>query len=426
MPTTKRAWLYVKRNRKRTALLFVLLTVLLAVSLAGLALHAASTEAVRLLRESIGGYCTIHTGADGREKTDEALLAQLKTLDHIRGYNGVDTYYLYAEGLALVPACWHGSGTVDEFTPRLIGCTDSSLHERFVSSSFQLVEGSPIGPDDHGKALISKDVAALNGLTVGDTVRADARPGVHDWPDGTAGVQVEYEIAGIYAATRSEPVQPATPERDLQENIIFTDIQTAKELAAVKFPQRAAGEYVYSSGIMLFVDDPAKMEETVAYLRQQSFADWDSLLVFENSAAYQQAAAPIRKASAISLFLLVVILAVSVVILSLTLLLWTRERVTEIGILIAIGVPSKGIFLQMLLETGLTAIPAFAASLLLGAVLCGGIGGAVGGALGPVRLGAAQAAAVLGCAAVVIFLTVLIAAVSILRKKPREILADLS
>ena len=37
-----------------------------------------------------------------------------------------------------------------------------------------------------------------------------------------------------------------------------------------------------------------------------------------------------------------------------------------------------------------------------------------------------QAAAVLGCAAVVIFLTVLIAAVSILRKKPREILADLS
>ena len=109
---------------------------------------------------------------------------------------------------------------------------------------------------------------------------------------------MEYEIAGIYAVTRSEPVQPATPERDLQENIIFTDIQTAKELAAVKFPQRAAGEYVYSSGIMLFVDDPAKMEETVAYLRQQSFADWDSLLVFENCSAYQQAAAPIRKSSA--------------------------------------------------------------------------------------------------------------------------------
>ena len=59
MPTHKRAWLYVIRNKKRTTLLFLLLTVLMTISLLGLALYAASGDAVKALRSSIGGYFTI-------------------------------------------------------------------------------------------------------------------------------------------------------------------------------------------------------------------------------------------------------------------------------------------------------------------------------------------------------------------------------
>lgn len=99
MPIHKRAWLYVTRNKKRTVLLFLLLVVLMTISLLGLALYGASGDAVKELRSSIGGYFTIQAAADSREKTDEELLQQVRTLDNVSKYNGVDTYYMYVDGL---------------------------------------------------------------------------------------------------------------------------------------------------------------------------------------------------------------------------------------------------------------------------------------------------------------------------------------
>ena len=111
MPARKRAWLYVIRNTKRTALLFLLFTALMTLALLGTAMYRASGETIRALRSSIGGYIVIQTAAEGEENTDEALLQQVRTLDNVRTYNGVDNYYLYTGGLELisghtaVPAC---------------------------------------------------------------------------------------------------------------------------------------------------------------------------------------------------------------------------------------------------------------------------------------------------------------------------------
>ena len=65
MPTTKRAWLYVIRNPKRTVLLLILLAALMTISLLGLALYSASGDAVKELRSSIGGYFTIQQSSEG-------------------------------------------------------------------------------------------------------------------------------------------------------------------------------------------------------------------------------------------------------------------------------------------------------------------------------------------------------------------------
>ena len=350
MPIRKRAWLYVRRNTKRTIQLFLLFTILMTISLLGFTLHTASREAVVQLRGSIGGYFMIQAGSDGRERTGDALLGQVKTLDNISRWNGVDTYYMYAEGLKLVPGAHFGSESVEEFMPKCIGCIDSSLHERFLTSYFQLSEGRHITPDDVHTVIVSKDVAEQNGLKLGDTIPLSVVEGVRDWRENAYGTRVSLEIVGIYATTHNEAVSPSTPECDLQENILFTDINTAKELFQIKFPERTAEEYTYSSGLMLFLKDPARMEETVALLKQQPYADRDSLIISENSAAYEQAAGPIQKAETISRLLLVVILVISITILSLSLLMWTRERMTEIGILISLGLSGRDICAQMLME----------------------------------------------------------------------------
>ena len=430
MPTHKRAWLYVIPNKKRTTLLFLLLTVLMTISLLGLALYAASGDAVKALRSSIGGYFTIQAAGGSGQNTDEALLQQVKTLDNISKYNGMDTYYLYADGLELTPGSYSGTGMPGEYVPKFIGCTDTSLHERFVTSSFLLDSGRHITADDYHKAMISKENARQNGLAVGDTITAGVVEGVAGWQPDQYGTQVEYEIVGIYQIARSEPSAPTTPESELQENIIFTDINTAKELYQLKFPNRTEDQFDYSSGLMLFLDDPARMEETVANLKAQPFADWNDFVISENSAMYQRAAAPIQKAEVLSLVLLLVILVLSIGILALILIMWTRERMAEVGVLISLGISPKGIVRQIILENYMVGLPSFLAALLLSLVLSASLEGMISGIMEDIRLagyiGLLQAVLVLACAALVIGLAVLLASIPVMRKKPRDILTDLS
>lgn len=426
MTTTRRAWLYVCRNKKRTILLFLLFMVLITISLLGFALNTASKNAVKELRSSIGGYFTIQTGVDSTEQTDEALLTQIKNLDHISKYNGIDMYFLCTEELSLLPGLYHGMGTTDEFTPKLLACTDTSLHERFLTSSFQLIEGRHITETDTAKAIIFKDVAERSGLTVGDTFNACTKDDLRSWNPEAGSFDVTFEVVGIYQTTRSEAVAPGTPEYELQENIVFTDINTAKQMYQVKFPDRSPKEYRYSSGFMFFVDDPVNIPQVVEDLKQQPFANWDSFVISENSAAYQQAAAPIQKAETISFFLLLVILVISIGILALVLLMWTRERMTEIGILISLGISPKGIFEQILLENYITVVPAFIVSILLSMLLSGGVGRLIGTMTEQIHVGVGQILIVLICTAAVILITVFLASISIMRKNPKDILTDLS
>lgn len=426
MTTTRRAWLYVCRNKKRTILLLLLFIVLITISLLGFALNTASKNAVKELRSSIGGYFTIQTGVDSAEQTDEALLTKIKNLDHISKYNGIDMYFLCTEELSLLPGLYHGMGTTDEFTPKLLACTDTSLHERFLTSSFQLIEGRHITETDTAKAIISKDVAERSGLTVGDTFNACTKDDLRSWNPEAGSFDVTFEVVGIYQTTRSEAVAPGTPEYVLQENIVFTDINTAKQMYQVKFPDRSAEEYRYSSGFMFFVDDPVNIPQVVEDLKQQPFADWESFVISENSAAYQQAAAPIQKAETISFFLLLIILVISIGILALVLLMWTRERMTEIGILISLGISPKGIFEQILLENYITAVPAFIVSILLSMLLSGGVGRLIGTMADQIHVGVGQILIVLICTAAIILITVFLASISIMRKNPKDILTDLS
>lgn len=426
MTITRRAWLYVCRNKKRTILLFLLFMVLITISLLGFALNTASKNAVKELRSSIGGYFTIQTGVDSTEQTDEALLTQIKNLDHISKYNGIDMYFLCTEELSLLPGLYHGMGTTDEFTPKMLACTDTSLHERFLTSSFQLIEGRHINEADTAKAIISKDVAERSGLTVGDTFNGCTKDDLRSWNPEAGSFDVTFEIVGIYQTTRSEAVAPGTPEYELQENIVFTDINTAKQMYQVKFQDRSPEEYRYSSGFMFFVDDPVNIPQVVEDLKQQPFANWDSFVISENSAAYQQAAAPIQKAETISFFLLLVILVISIGILALVLLMWTRERMTEIGILISLGISPKGIFEQILLENYITVVPAFIVSILLSMLLSGGVGRLIGTMTEQIHVGVGQILIVLICTAAVILITVFLASISIMRKNPKDILTDLS
>ena len=166
----------------------------------------------------------------------------------------------------------------------------------------------------------------------------------------------------------------------------------------------------------------------MANLKIQPYANWDSFIISENNAAYQQASAPIQKAKTVSFFLLMIVLVLSIGILTLILLMWTRERMTEIGILISLGFSPRQLSLQMLLENYMVALPSFVAATVVSLLLSRGLGTWLGGMLADVPLvpHPAQAAIVLACSAAVILIAVLLSSISMMRKKPKQILTDLS
>ena len=75
-------------------------------------------------------------------------------------------------------------------------------------------------------------------------------------------------------------------------------------------------------------------------------------------------------------------------------------------------------------------LPSFLAALLLSLVLSASLEGMISGIMEDIRLagyiGLLQAVLVLACAALVIGLAVLLASIPVMRKKPRDILTDLS
>ena len=126
-----------------------------------------------------------------------------------------------------------------------------------------------------------------------------------------------------------------------------------------------------------------------------------------------------------------VIAVTGAAIIALLLILWTRGRKKEAGILMAVGRSKAEIVLQFLVENIFIAIPAAAASFGLSALLADQVGAfLVSQTAGDVEglsvvIHFADMAAVYGVGALILILAVLIASVTVIRLKPRAILTQM-
>ena len=121
----------------------------------------------------------------------------------------------------------------------------------------------------------------------------------------------------------------------------------------------------------------------------------------------------------------------SAAIIALLLILWTRSRKKEAGILLAVGRSKGEIVLQFLAENILLAIPSAAASFALATLLAEEVGAylvrqTASGVTGlTVAIHAADMAAVYGVGAPILILAVLLSAVTVIRWKPGVILSQM-
>lgn len=191
-------------------------------------------------------------------------------------------------------------------------------------------------------AIISKDLAEQNSLSIGDTLTLQSDS------------SVDVKIIGLYEIKSTDSALAQVTSYDKLGNKIFFDLDTLQQLV----PDRTAG----FDTATFKVTDPAELENIVEQVKSLSDVDWQAFSISAENQTYLQAAAPLEKLNELVVMLLIVIVVVSAIILSLILTMWAKSRIHETGVFLSVGIGKASILGQYLVEVLLIALLAFGLS----------------------------------------------------------------
>ena len=296
----------------------------------------------------------------------------------------------------------------------------------FSSGVFTLEKGRHISSKDRGKVLVHKEFADRNKLKLHDKVKLKFLK--TDGSTSSNGETQTLEIVGIFSGKMQE--QHTGLPSDLSENTMFADYESSQKGLGYEGGNRVVNK------VTVTASSPEKLE-TVEKKIKKLDVDWSSFEVTKNNGAFQEAAKSLTGIRKIMRVMTMAILGGGTIVLSLILVLWLRERIYEIGILLSIGVSKAAIVGQFILELIFVSIPAMIASYIIGKVALSFIvGGFVGndetGALarglseGGVSSELMTFAMSYALLIVIIIVSVAITSGAILIRSPKEILSKIS
>lgn len=459
MDYKKRASLYLLRKKGKAISIFLLIMVVSTFLISCFSLLTASEKLGSDIRGALGAafYLRASTGVVSDENGEMSVtenhiritdneIKQIQSCGDIAYHNPIN--YGYAKGEQLAqgnPITFiHGEKhTEDNNMGAVTALRYSALETDFVDEVLTLSTGRHITEADTNAILISSDVAAVNGLSVGDKIilsSSELGEADGEYIDVWSGERKKTTvmIVGIYDILEADANVTATAGR--QENRIYASIDVLTQLAA-------SDPSVYTGEVGFYVTDPKTLDEVVSKVQQIEEIDWETHFIRTNDFQYSKIADSLASLGDLIKILLVCVSVASAAILTLILTLRIRGRIPEAGILVGAGIPKGEIIKQFLLEVLIVAVIAFlfsyAVSLGIGhklgnylladfqpnlistAVLQNGISDTVS-IDSYLTLGVVKTLLIYGCQLIVVVLSVLLSSASILKLKPREILTKMS
>ena len=453
MDCKKRAGLYLLRKKGKTISIFLLIMVVSTFLISCFSLLTASEKLASDIRGALGAafYLRASTGVVSDENGEMTVMEnhirmtdneikRIQSCGNIAYYNPVNYGYAKGEQLTFIHGEKH---TEDNNMGAVTALRYSALETDFADEVLALAAGRHITEADTNAVLISSEVAAVNGLSVGDKiVLSSSELGEADgeYIDVWSGERKEtvVTIVGIYDILEADANVTATAGR--QENRIYASIDVLTQLAANE-------PSVYTGEVGFYVTDPKTLDEIVSKVQQIEEIDWKTHFIRTNDFQYSKISDSLTSLGDFIKILLACVSIVSAAILNLILTLRIRGRIPEAGILLGAGIPKGEIIKQFLLEVLSVAATAFlfsyAASfgishnlgnhlladfqpnLINAAALQNGISDAVS-IDSYLTLGIEKTLLIYGCQLIVVVLSVLLSSASILKLKPREILTKMS
>ncbi|MDE7433460.1 MAG: ABC transporter permease [Lachnospiraceae bacterium] len=229
----------------------------------------------------------------------------------------------------------------------LIGNRDMQMDTNVLSGNVSIKIGRMINREDTEVCVISEELAEQNNLEIGDTLQ------FNDYHDRENATVYQAEIIGIYTVQ-----QYMTPAMDgdtfRSENVIFTDL---------RFPEKAEGsenEPFYEKAYFK-VQDTREYDMVKENVRKVDI-DWERYDLIDNNGNYDTMSANFNDLESVSEALIWIVTLASFIILFFVFVFWLKNRVQEIGIFLCMGVPKIKIAGQVLAEALMIAIIAVSVS----------------------------------------------------------------
>ena len=358
------AWRFVVRKKLKTLIMFGILLCLPTVMLSMVAVKGSTDAAASQVGQQLKAGFTLENNRKNNPGTPRGGGVVKETdIDAVKGVSGVSDHLrrmsltadlVGAKPLKLPNSQRDYDAQKEKLFGNLVGGygeNNTELDVNFRSGSLKLSQGRHINESDVNKAIIHEDLAKANGLKIGDKLKLKANPEDADNVKKST-EEVEVEIVGLFSG---ENIKPAQTRVELVQNSVYTDVTTTKQLA--KFEK---GEEIYTDATF-FVESANTLDDVMKQAGQLG-VDWKKFQLTKTNQILAGVTGTVKSIYKLVDTMVVATVIFGVVVISLVLWLWARERRRETGILLAVGTSKPGIVAQHILELVLIAIPAFGAA----------------------------------------------------------------
>ena len=337
MSIFNRAYLYIIRKKVRSSILFLIVTLISFFLLSGSVLNTTVNNISKNLYKDVNFGFNIESADKSNKEIEKDTLKKIEELKGISTKNYIFSKPVVVEEKKVVQENQNITLN-DEMKNKsnlvmMNGITASKSNIDFKSEVLKLEKGRHIEENDKNKIMIHEKFAELNNVNLGDKIKLSQE-----------GKILELEIVGIYSGDKTNTFNGLSS--DFIENTVYTDYKSSQQLSNL-----IANNKVTS--VEYGVEDPTKLDDIIKTVENLGI---NNLMVSKSNKNYELITSSVESITKITNMIRIGSVIVGVVILSLILMFWVRERTYEIGILLSLGTSKVNLVLQFIVEVLLVTI----------------------------------------------------------------------
>ena len=419
MSIFNRAYLYIIRKKVRSSILFFIVTLISFFLLSGSILNTTVGSISKNLYKDVNFGFTIESVDKSNKEIEKDTL---KKINEVAGVN--EKNYLYAKSVNVVDkkvVQENQNITITEEMKNksnlvmMNGITSTKNNIDFKSEVLKLEKGRHIEENDQNKILVHEKFATINNLNLGDKIKLEQN-----------GKTVEFEVVGIFSGEKTNNFEGLSS--DFIENTVYTDYNSSQELLNYSTSNRV-------TSVEYGVNNPTNLDDIIRNVENLGI---NNISVSKSNKNYELITSSVESVTKLTNLIRIGSVIVGVVILSLVLMFWIRERLYEIGILLSLGISKINLILQFVVETLMVTIFGFLSALGLEFILLKYISGnaasifsedlpkIISDELTKISINGSNITGVIIVMVTIVIISVVVALLPILKMKPKKILTQIN